>query len=659
VPPKSANVGGQNPEFILREFQGMNTVDAREAINDNEFAWCENAIPVGNGTLYPVPASTPFPLITGETTDPTYTMAFFFGTNNCEFVVFAATGNGYLVTLGPAPAVTLIITGLTSGQTYATQYGNSGLLIIDPTGYWDYGLTTGGLTPQNNAAASATLSGTAKTVAGGTPLQLVVSAGGTGATFQALYQVVTATLVDAGTGYAVGDTINLSDGSPSTPAQIIVASISGGGATGPITGITLASGGSYPGPDSATLVATGPTGTVVTTTGAGTGATFTDHIQAVSLNILTRGTGYTGTTTVTDFSNTGATIDVWDITSSGVIGGTGIATYAGRVWIALNRTVYFTDINSYNSFGGVGGSFTINDSYLHNAITCIFAANNYLYIFGDTSIDALSNVTVSGGVTSFSRINVTGSVGTTFPASVYAYYRAIVFYNTSGIYLLAGATPEKISEKISGIVSKVIGGANTVYGFSAQIRGELCAGMQFLITDTFTQGGTVRPLMVLFFRGKWWVCSYTNPGFSVQTTAIASISNNGVITAYGWYATSSGVEQYTLFGSDSLASWLLKTKLWDGGAPTTDKQSLNAAVAGQWTGVSPSGVSINIDTEINSLPAVVSPLPVQSDGYHFNVSAVNNGGTQYLGLTVSGSTGMSQIDMLALRGTSGPRNKMQ
>jgi hypothetical protein len=47
-----------------------------------------------------------------------------------------------------------------------------------------------------------------------------------------------------------------------------------------------------------------------------------------------------------------------------------------------------------------------------------------------------------------------------------------------------------------------------------------------------------------------------------------------------------------------------------------------------------------------------------TSGYHFNVSSVNNGGTQYLGLTVTGSTDMSQIDMLALRGSSGPRDKL-
>jgi hypothetical protein len=660
MPPKTANVGGANPEWILREFEGMNNLAAREAINDNEFYWCENAIPIAPGKCVPVKApSAALATVSAETGAPSYVQNFNVLGTDYEFSVWAFSGNGYVVNLSSF-AVTKIISGLTSGLTAAAQYSNQGLLIIDPTGYWDWNLTAPNtLTPQNKAIANVTLEGSAAQVAGGTSLRIVTLAPlGTGATFQASYQVVNVTLVNAGSGYAVGDSIFLSDGSPVTPAQIIVASISGGGATGPVTGITLAAGGSYPGPTASTFVATGPTGSTITTTGAGTGATFTDHIQAISMAVLTRGTGY-GTDTAVQDQTGSSVVDTWIAASSGVIGGTSIAVYSGRVWIGLSRTVYFTDINSYYSFGGVGGSFFIPDSYLHNNITALYAANNYLYIFGDTSIDALSNVTVSAGVTFFSRINVTASVGTSTPTSIFAYYRAIVFYHASGFYLLAGATPEKISDKVSGLIQNIVAvnpgfSMPLAWGGQVLVQGELCAAMLFSFTDTVTGYGATRGIFALYFRGRWWVYSGLTSG---PYQSMVSISVGGVATMYAW----AGNSLYRMMDSAAaLAAWLLKTKLWDGGAPTHDKQSLNAAVAGVWTGLTPSGVALYIDTETANAttPATLNPLMSVTSGYHFNVSSVNNGGTQYLGLTVTGSTDMSQIDMLALRGSSGPRDKL-
>lgn len=660
---KSQNVGGENPEFILRDFQGMNCIAAREDIDDNEFYWCENAIPVAAGALYPVPSPLSITSVTAETGAPTYTMTFNAGGIDYGFSVWSHSGNGYVTNLSglgsPPYQSTHIISGLTSGQTSATQYSNQGLLIVDPSGFWDWNVTTPAtLTPQYYGAAIPTLL-QSKTFSGATTLKLAIGggAGGSGATFQTTYQVVGVQLTNGGTGYAVGDTLNLTDSNPTTTAQIIVATISGGGATGPITAITLASGGAYPGPDTTTTgVVTGPSGSVSTTTGSGTGATFTTHVQAVSLDVLTRGFGYTTAIEVSDVTSTNFAVDTWSVSTSGVIGGTSIATYAGRVWIGLSRTVYFTDINSYYSFGGVGGSFFIPDSYLHDNITALFAANNYLYIFGDTSVDALSNVTVTGGVTFFSRINVTASVGTSTPCSIFAYYRAIVFYHASGFYLLAGATPEKISDKISGILPEIVAATGTttyplVYGCQVIIQGELCAVMQFCFLDVFTQGGASRNLLALFFRGRWWVSSFVTTS---SPPAMFSVDQSGEPTIYAW----DGDALYRLFATGT-STWLLKTKLWDGGAPTHDKQSINAAVGGNWAGNAVTGITMSCDTEVGSSEATVSPIVVQSQGYHFAVGSVNEGGTQYLGMTVTGSTDMTQIRMLALRGKTDARDKLQ
>ena len=656
---KGMNVGGENPEFILREFEGMNVLDAREAINDDEFAWCENAIPVGSGALYPLPAPAPYVTVSGESGAPSYAQNFNANGIDYVFAVWASSGNGWIVSLAGG-GTTLIVTGLTSGQTSATQYGNQGLLIIDPTGYWDWNVTTPNvLTPQNGTLANATFVYQGSIAIGSSLRQVFNPATGTGGTFRNNYQVTNVVVNAAGTGYAVGDTLNLSDGNPTTPAQIVVATIGG---SGNITGITLSTGGSYPGPSSSAQAPVGPTGNVVTTTGNGTGATFTGNMSAFSTTILTNGYGYPASTIAFDQFNRLAiflTLTEVTVTSSGVIGGTAIATYAGRVWIALNRVVFFTDINSYYSFGGAGGSFTINDAYLHDAVTALFAANNYLYIFGDTSIDSLSNVTVNAGVTSFSRINITASVGTSTPTSIFSYFRSIIFYHASGFYLLSGATPEKISGKISSLVQAIVPSSTPgtdiplVYGGQALTKGELCAVMLFSFTDTFTSiapGGN-RSIFAMFFRGRW--CLYSGIQFGAAFEAMSSVSVSGVETLYAWR----GPQLWTMLNPGTAnAEWLIKTKLWDGGAPTREKQAINCGLAGTWTGLAPTGVTVNVDTELST--AVAQPVSTPVAGYQFEVTIGNEGGSQYLGLTVQGSGGMSQINMLALRGKT-ERDMMQ
>jgi len=646
---RAMNAGGQNPEFILREFEGMNTLDEREAIQDNEFHWCENAIPIGGAKLYPVNGpSLAFTTVTAETGPPTYTQNFNAAGIDYCFAVWANSGKGYVVNLSTFIA-TQIITGLTSNQTAATQYNNQGLLIIDPTGYWDWNITTPAtLTAQNNTASGGTLT-LATVLTGGQSLGQNLASNGTGGVFRTSYSVVSATLTAGGTGYAVGDVLLLTDGSPTTPAQLIVATFGGGGA---IATFTIATGGAYPGPASQTLVATGPTGSVIGGATAGTGATFGIKMQGVSLTIVKPGTGYVTGDTVWDFATAHTPplkLTAFTLTSSGVIGGTSIATYAGRVWIQFLRTVLFTDINAYNAFGGAGGSFTINDAYLHNNITALYAANNYLYIFGDTSIDALSNVTVSAGVTSFSRINIPSSVGTSAPTSIFAYYRAIVFYHSSGFYLLSGATPEKISQKISGIIQQItsvlLGGLTLplAYGGAVLIRGELCATFLFSFKDTFTQGGATRTLLALFFRGRWWVASLTG----AASQAMVSVSVAGNQTLYVWQGHTM-VQAFS--ASVGLTSWLLKTKLWDGGAPLHEKQSLNAALAANWAGAANSGVTVTVDTELGSSAALPVPLKGSPVAYQLDPLAANEGGSQYLGLTVAGGSNVTQIRMLALRG---------
>lgn len=640
----SSNTGGENPEFILREFEGMNTLDAREAINDDEFYWCEGAIPLAPGRLIPVNLPSGVLVSIGETGAPTYTCSFVVDATYV-FAVWKNSGNAWIVDLATNVATNIANGLFTSGATSATAYNNQGLLIVDASGYYDWNITAPNtLTPQNNTVASATLI-SPQALAGGATLRQFLDVSGTGASFQTVYEVSAVIINASGSGYVVGETLQLTDGSPTTVATLVVTTI---GAGGSVTGINITDPGSYPGPTSLTPVAVGPTGNTAQPSGSGTGVTFKVTILPTAVNVLTNGSGYMIGDDGADQFNPGSgytSINVFTIMPSGVISGVGIATYDGRVWIAAGRAVFYTDVDSYNNFGGTGGSFTITDSYLHLNITALFAANNYLYIFGDTSIDVLSNVTVANGLTSFSRINITASVGTSIPTSIFAYYRGIIFYHPSGFYLLSGATPERISEKISGLVQEILPGSlpnNGVYCCQVIVQGELCAAAVFTFTDIFTQNGTVRTIVALFFRGRWWVASMGSLAITSMVTRIIATGQAG----YFW----AGNSLYQAFSATAnISPWLVKTKFYDGGVPLREKQSINIAVAGVMDG-SASLVTCTVDTELGvSGPITLDPMS-SSATYKLLPKTGNEGASQYLGLTVSGPPAMSRIALIALRG---------
>lgn len=81
----------------------------------------------------------------------------------------------------------------------------------------------------------------------------------------ALNKVATAVIGTAGTGYTVGDTLTI-DGGTGVAATVTVATISGGGGTGPITGVTLVNVGAYTVNPSSPNSATGGTGSGATIT---------------------------------------------------------------------------------------------------------------------------------------------------------------------------------------------------------------------------------------------------------------------------------------------------------------------------------------------------------------------------------------------------------
>ena len=571
----TTNRESNKPTQTLRDFQGVNTRNYRTVIHDNQFAWLENVMPVGSGNLVAVPGP-------GVSLASFPTTCYFMqavNLNNVDLMIgFGANGAGYSINLTTYAVATFAAAGTFQGSgTSLAQWQNTAIVIVDPTkGYftWD------GTTLTNWVGTLQSLSITA--IGTGYTSQPTVhfSTGSAAATCD--IQIGLASLSSAGSGYAVGDILTFAGGTFNTAGSLKVATVNGSGA---ITGINLNTTGDY---------TAAPTNPVSVTGGYGTGATFTLNFGIGPVTLTNVGSGYTGgvpLVTLTGGGGTGGAITA--VLTAVPSGGTAVATYSGRVWVASGRTIAFTAPNANNDFSSInaGGSFIMSDETLHSTITGLIPANNYLYIFGTSSIDIVSDVSVVSGATVMSRSNLTASVGTSDPYSLSAYYRGIWFSTPYGFYALYGSTTSKASDDLDGALS-LLNSSMPVSSGSVMVNKILLQSFLFKYNDPAVGA---RSLLALFFDKKWY---FSSQGSSLSMIATSLVG--GQPTLYG----TDGVSLYKLFSDTvSLINQTIVTKLWDMGKPILNKQSFKFGIEIN-TPATPQTLSGTIDTESvsNSYP---------------------------------------------------------
>jgi hypothetical protein len=289
--------------------------------------------------------------------------------------------------------------------------------------------------------------------------------------------------------------------------------------------------------------------------------------NTVAQVILTEpGTGYTSPPTITINDPTGANANVTCTLFSQ--SGTGIATFSGRTWISEERTVYYSAADSYNDFINVSSGFlTLTDSTLRTNIATIIAANNFLYIFGEDSINVFSDVRVNSvtGETLFTNTNVSASIGSGFKYAIFPYFRSMLFLNRYGVYALVGATTTKISDSIDGVFTDIDFSLPITSG-QVLINNILCAAWTFVYNDA----GTPRTIQLVFFDRKWFV---TSQGSTITRTASATLAGN--IIMYG----TTGTDLIKFYSNSTTGiDWELETALWPMGDPIRDKQALKVGL---------------------------------------------------------------------------------
>lgn len=307
----------------------------------------------------------------------------------------------------------------------------------------------------------------------------------------------------------------------------------------------------------------------------GTGAGATAHSVLVG-GVVTQvvldnpGVGYKAGDVLTVVFGSGAaaaTAIVWPIL---VFSPSTLAIYAGRVWLAGKRILEWTGTKGFDDVAAANaaGSTTINDADLSHFVTALRSLNNFLYIFGDSSIKQIGTVTVSGSVTIFNIVTLSSDQGTTFPRAITSYNRLILFANKVGVYAILGASVEKVSDQMDGIFSLL----DYTQPLQTAVQDLHTSLHTFLLLARYKDPvqGVTRSLIMCFYKNRWFVASQGSALTSIVTAPI-----NGVIETFA----SSGSDITQIFQSSAAVSVLLQTALSDNNAPFQGKRAMRCALS--------------------------------------------------------------------------------
>lgn len=573
---------------VIKEFKGVNTKANRTAIDQTEFSWIENAQPIGFANIKVINnRSTVYDSgNTAVTFANTVSGLFSCSISNKDYVLaFQADGSCQYFNISDAVKGTVAAAGTFSASGVEVgQWKDERALIVDPSnGYYTWDGT--------NLVAVGSIGSIAVTAGGSSYTSVptvTISAPNNANGVQALANatisggaVTAITVSEAGTGYTVAPTVT----------------ISGGGGTGAnaIAGIVTFKKGTV-----TVLVTNGGSGytnvsnTVVTISGGGgTNATAQAVLsggQVSQILMNNPGSGYTNTANITVSITGGGGSNA---TAKAVINtndNVGVASFSGRVWVAYGRTVAYSAAGSYSDFTSISaGNILLTDSTLHGNIQQILSANNFLYVFGDDSINVFSDVRVTtAGLTLFTNTNVSASVGTKRKDAIFPYFRSVLFLNDYGVYALVGSTTSKISDALDGVFQTI----DFTYPITAGqvlVNNILCAAFNF---KQNYYGGS-RFVQAVFFEKKWF---FTSQGDTLNY--VTSVPVSGLITLYG---TDSNA-LYKLYGNSTAnTASTIQTALMPMGDPIRDKQALKIGIEATLTtgGI----MNVTIDSEAGSSPA--------------------------------------------------------
>jgi len=621
---------------VVKNFTSLNTKANRTAIKEDEFAWIENAMPIGHANIKIVPAQSAVKDSTGNAITFSNTVSYLTSANidvNDYVVGFETNGAAQYVKLdssGTANRGNITSAGTFSASgVSAAQYKNQRVIIGDPSQglfTWDganlssigsvglIGIRNAGngyvTTPSITLSAPQELTGNIQATAVATISNVAGS-----------NVVSSITLTNAGQGYTSPPTITIAGGNATVNATAVASLITF--KTGTVSVVMNTFGTGYT--NSSNITVTIGDGSGWTTRATGNAIVSGGQITQVIMS--NAGAGYTSNSNVTVILADSSSPAGSGATATGIINTdqiVDVATFSGRAWVAAGRTVYYSAAGSYSDFTSVSaGSFTLTDSTLHGNIQGLLSANNFLYVFGDDSINVFSDLRVtSTGATLFTNTNVSASVGTRRIYSIFPYFRSVLFMNDYGMYALVGSTTSKISDQLDGIFPN-IDFTKPVSGGQVLLNNILCAAFSFTYNDPLS---SPRQIQCIFFEKKWFVTSQGSLSY------ITSVPLSGLINLYG----TTGLDLNRLYGNATAAiASTIRTALMPMGDPIRTKQALKFGIEATLTNAAT--LNVTVDSEAGSSPTYV--LDNSVTWYNNNGTTItwkNNSGTTIGWITSNG-----------------------
>lgn len=430
------------------------------------------------------------------------------------------------------------------------------------------------------------------------PQVAITGGGGTGAlafVSGAANGVVTEiTVTNPGTGYTGAPTVTITDTSPGV----------GTGATaigeirrGVITAITVTNGGSgYVGmPD---VIISEPDGLEFPLIQAEAYANISAG-AVTTITITANGCGYRTATVNLSGGNDAAEAEI-GLMPFGIAGGS-IETYQGHVWIFEEDKYSFTAPDSVSDFGTSfgGGSKPVTDSFLRERIVAARQSNGFLYRFGDSSINVISNVqTASTGTTTFNDANVDAQIGSAWRDSVAPFGRALVFANPTGVYALYGGAAEKVSNQLDGLFQNAsfntgetgitpTAAVGTIFGIRVYI-------LAFTTVNPFTSA--LEDMLALWDGQKWFMATQI-----AQPIIVGMQQINSQLTPWGC----DGTHIYKMFQTPSAEiEKIFQTKLVASPMYAIENQVMRVGFIAQSNDTGEHPLSIAIDNQGGSAAAV-------------------------------------------------------
>lgn len=572
---------------VVKEFKGVNTKANRTAIGSDEFYWLENAMPIGYGNLKVTPNKTSL----GVTFTNTANNVFSCNINLVDYLVaFEADGSAEYVNLATNTKGTIASAGTFSADGIdIAQWKNDRILISDPVyGYftWDgTNLISIGSVGQIGIVSA----GSGYTSAPAVVISAPNQSNGVQATATATITanaVSAITITEAGTGYTSPPTITLNGGGGSG-ANVICDLITF--KKGTVSVLVTNGGTGYTNASNLVVTISGGGGANATATGIISGG------QVTKVIMTNAGSGYTNSSNITVSITGGGGSNA---TAKAIINAqdnVGVASFSGRAWIANGRTVFYSAAGSYSDFTSVSaGSVTLTDSTLHGNIVQLLSANNFLYIFGEDSINVFSDVRVTNaGTTLFTNTNVSASVGSKRPYALFPYFRSVLLMNDYGIYALVGSTTSKISDPLDGVFP-YIDFTRPITGGQVLLNNILCAAFNFYYSGGLGVSSSGRYIQAVFFEKKWF---FTSLGDDLKWIVSAPVG--GKINLYGTNGNNC-VQLYS--DTTSSINSYIQTALDPMKDPIRTKQATKIGVEATLTNAAQ--ITVTVDSETGSSPAV-------------------------------------------------------